>query len=397
MAWTWDRARRVYRSTFLRLPIRNRRLLRWRDQFIGINTQDVAAITDEMINGEITRQTWERLMRENIANNMTGLYAFGRGGQNMMLPSDKQSLRDMISAQNDFLRQFSVAIRDGQLSPAQVRMRARMYMGAGTQGYSYAKSRTFGSPILPQYPGDGQTRCLSNCQCHLEYDYQEFDVLVFWVLGRAEHCPDCVALAASWSPLRLESSAGTAIKEIRDRIVEAENEHMILIDRETGELIGETEGTFDEVYPSRHIRRLMKGNTVIHNHPKPFDHIFSDRDIRAAFSGEWAEAWALTKDRAYVFRRPPDTKLGRNVVRQTFKEAQKVVWDRWESRGWIRRALSGNRFQQQEQMYRDVWNETFRRIRREYGESLEIEIIRWDGRDEGKITARSAGKRIWTD
>jgi len=78
-----------------------------------------------------------------------------------------------------------------------------MYINSSIQSYERANARARGLPDLPQYPGDGNTRCLTNCQCHLSYEWADGAWLVYWNLGQAEHCPDCEAMASDWSPLEI--------------------------------------------------------------------------------------------------------------------------------------------------------------------------------------------------
>jgi len=46
----------------------------------------------------------------------------------------------------------------------------------------------------------------TNCQCHLEIDETDEEWQVTWVLGAAEHCPDCVRLASNWTPLKVSKT-----------------------------------------------------------------------------------------------------------------------------------------------------------------------------------------------
>lgn len=48
--------------------------------------------------------------------------------------------------------------------------------------------------------------CLTNCRCRLRIkwlDEEELDADVYWELGAAEHCDDCVKLSKQWRPLRV--------------------------------------------------------------------------------------------------------------------------------------------------------------------------------------------------
>ena len=61
-------------------------------------------------------------------------------------------------------------------------------------------------PTLPIYPGDWSLACNGFCKCHLKVvtlGNGDFDV--YWMLGVAEHCPDCEQLAQTWNPLKVRS------------------------------------------------------------------------------------------------------------------------------------------------------------------------------------------------
>ena len=89
--------------------------------------------------------------------------------------------------------------------------RSNLY--AGSANASYYRGKAMGR--LPQYPGDGQTACLTNCACYLTFAEGDYPwiVEVTWHLTPAEHCDDCIALAATWNPYVLELPIGLSASE----------------------------------------------------------------------------------------------------------------------------------------------------------------------------------------
>lgn len=99
--------------------------------------------------------------------------------------AERAAIRAAVATQLDYLKAFVAATDD--MSDAAVRARSALYAGA-TRGTYYGARY----PGLSQYPGDGNTRCLTNCLCSLD----ERDNGIYWVLDGGEHCDDCEAMAA---------------------------------------------------------------------------------------------------------------------------------------------------------------------------------------------------------
>lgn len=99
--------------------------------------------------------------------------------------AERADVKAAVKGQLEYLNTF-MSDRDS-LSDAAIRARAAMY--AGSVRATFGKARY---PGLAQYPGDGQTRCLSNCGCFLT----EQDNGIHWNLSSGENCDDCQAMAA---------------------------------------------------------------------------------------------------------------------------------------------------------------------------------------------------------
>ena len=117
-----------------------------------------------------------------------------------MTQADYGRLGNMLRNQYGFLDRFAQEIAAGNISQAQIAARAKMYFASATQAFERAQAAGRGIQ-LSQYPGSGQTQCMSNCKCSLRFEEKETTWEVTWRLGVAEHCDDCVALASSWNPL----------------------------------------------------------------------------------------------------------------------------------------------------------------------------------------------------
>ena len=99
--------------------------------------------------------------------------------------AERADIKAAVKEQLDYLKGFIAAKED--MSEAAIKARAAIY--AGSVRATYGRSRY---PGLLQYPGDGNTKCLTNCLCSLD----ERDDGIHWVLAAAENCEDCQAMAA---------------------------------------------------------------------------------------------------------------------------------------------------------------------------------------------------------
>lgn len=200
--WIWDDIKKFFSglvdgvSTFLGFSS----LVGLRDEF----TEQVQVESDLLIyalmqEGEITIQQWTLSMRELIKNVYRAQYELGIGGSQNMTQADYGRLGGILQEQYRYLQNFAQEIADGKLSISQALYRARLYIDSSTQAFERARAAGYGL-TLPQYPGDGSTRCLANCKCEWEIKQTDFFFECFWRLGYAEHCPDCIEASQVYNP-----------------------------------------------------------------------------------------------------------------------------------------------------------------------------------------------------
>lgn len=174
----------------------------------------MAALTQQLIDGQISLQDWQLAMREELRRSALEQYITGKGGDPTHIQAtDYLALGPELRSQYQYLSKFAQAIdataQQGKPLGFAVQ-RAKLY-AKSTQAIFWKSA----IPVrLPQYPRDGQTACRGNCKCRLrlQYEYGEdgavVATLVWWQLAPAEHCEDCLTLARTWNPLRL-ATAGT--------------------------------------------------------------------------------------------------------------------------------------------------------------------------------------------
>lgn len=112
-----------------------------------------------------------------------------------------------INEQANFLENWIADIAQQGKLPGGVG-RATMYgesLGQVYQrAYIAARGERVGLPELPAYPRDGSTVCLMHCRCQWQIK-RVSDVFyeARWILGKAEHCPDCIKRADLWGPISI--------------------------------------------------------------------------------------------------------------------------------------------------------------------------------------------------
>lgn len=153
------------------------------------------ALVLALLAGMLTLAEWEKSVADEIRLIRVQLALLAAGG----LAIEWALIEAQLQAQAEFLAGFGAAIGAGELSEAQIQARVKMYAGACWAAYwtvsSWLAKEEGRNEVLwvlgvaehcedcvdlagrgwqpmsqlHQVPGDGQTRCLSNCRCHLEY------------------------------------------------------------------------------------------------------------------------------------------------------------------------------------------------------------------------------------
>jgi len=169
----------------------------------------IQAITQELIDGDVSLMTWEENMKAELRRANLEQYVTGRGGDKSVIArTDYLKLGPELRRQYKYLHRFAK-----QLSASAQQDKPLDYALSRATLYARSTQAMFWKtavPVdLPQVPRDGKTRCRTNCKCRIDYDYVRdddgaiTDVLVYWRLSPAEHCEDCLQLAREWNPLQL--------------------------------------------------------------------------------------------------------------------------------------------------------------------------------------------------
>lgn len=206
--WVWNQARKLYRrlrGEHIDQIVEPDDTLRDRYVYQELGDHIADRLTDRLFSGRISIQEWQSTFRRELKEVYMNLYRAARGGTGAMTKADWGSLGGMLKEQYHWMNRFAQQIANGEVGPDAARARTGMYFKSGREAFERAQRRAYGIPVdLPQYPGDGKTVCLTNCQCGWVIKETKTHWLCTWTLGPAEHCPDCLDNAAKWSPLPIE-------------------------------------------------------------------------------------------------------------------------------------------------------------------------------------------------
>jgi hypothetical protein len=157
---------------------------------VDVAAGDMDALAAKLTSGRISPERWQRAMAKELADYHTAAYMLGTSERlNVSLATlkglsaaERADINQAVHAQRAYLDAFTQDVTAGDLSPAQIRARARSYAGSVKATYWQALA-----PGLPFYPGDG-CQCHTNCTCR----WQARGGAWWWMMGGSiEHCDDC--------------------------------------------------------------------------------------------------------------------------------------------------------------------------------------------------------------
>lgn len=182
------------------------------DLYLDHFNAQTASLAQQLRSGTIGIDAWQLAMRQEIKTLHTAALVISRGGEHgMITQSEWGRVGAYLRGQYKYLNNYAKAIQNNALSALNqtskpfsekyLAWRGKLY-GGNARATFY---RGLAMGLLEQVPGDGQTRCMSNCKCNLVFEEGETPglLLVYWKMTDAEHCEDCERLAAEWNPREL--------------------------------------------------------------------------------------------------------------------------------------------------------------------------------------------------
>ena len=208
MPWLYDPRSHRYRDSDSGRYLTQNQVKGLVQQSIDAAASNLSGITGLAGSGQLSPADFNARMRDEIKYSTIRQYLLGRGGLNQMTQEDWGSIGGMLADQYRYLDPFSQEIVN--LSEGQIAARAAMYIRSSREAYERGKVRARGIAVndLPAFPGDGGTKCLSNCACSWSIDEVREDGLLigfdcYWELGASEHCSGCLDNAGQWNPYEI--------------------------------------------------------------------------------------------------------------------------------------------------------------------------------------------------
>jgi len=106
-----------------------------------IDASPAAGWSEAVASGQMPVEVWHQRMRDEIRRNYIQQYLAGRGGLEKMTAVDWGSVGGMIAEQYRWLDNFAAQIAAGELSAAQIRVRAQMYINSSREAYERASAQ----------------------------------------------------------------------------------------------------------------------------------------------------------------------------------------------------------------------------------------------------------------
>lgn len=203
MAYGWSESAKRYRDLETGRFVSREVVLGYVEQSIEATSSATATLANYVAEDMISASDWRLLMRREIKDEYVRQYLIGKGGRAQMTQADWGSIGGMLKEQYGFLDDFARQIAEGTLTEGQIRARSQMYIRSAREAYERAHGRVAGAagmdevrwvlnaqaencpdceefqdmgwqrveddPYNGAFPGSGDTVCLTNCRCHLEW------------------------------------------------------------------------------------------------------------------------------------------------------------------------------------------------------------------------------------
>jgi len=179
-------------------------------KYVASSADELTRIGISTHTGGLTQAAGRAALRQEIKEETIRQYMLGRGGRSMMTQTDWGSVGGMLTEQFRYLEKNVIPNLE-TMTEGQIRARMGMYANSGREAFfrGQARARGFEPNELPYQPADGNTICLTRCNCDWNYEpmYQG-DILIgfdcYYLLGGSvQHCDTCIDRAAESAPFEI--------------------------------------------------------------------------------------------------------------------------------------------------------------------------------------------------
>jgi hypothetical protein len=182
------------------------------DIYVEHFDQRAIDLASQLHSGGLSAESWQQAMREELKYLHVNALIIAHGGEAANITQAEWGrLGAHCRTQYGYLNRYAQAIQNSALnalagnanfySEKYLQWRSQLYGGNARASFYTGLAQG----LLPQVPGDGKTICRTSCKCGLRFEEgdQPGLLLVYWELGEAEHCDDCVHLSETWNPYEL--------------------------------------------------------------------------------------------------------------------------------------------------------------------------------------------------
>jgi hypothetical protein len=171
--WAWEG--NGYRDLDTGRSVDADQVREWVLESIRKSEDAVAELAQLLTEGKLSLADWRRLMRETIKDEYVAFFLLGLGGLELLREEEIRQLVELLVEQYAYLDQFVVQMGEGLPSNAQIIARSRSYIRSAGSAYWVA--------TYDAVTRGGMTE-------------------VKWTMNPAEHCEDCIAFAGmGWQPI----------------------------------------------------------------------------------------------------------------------------------------------------------------------------------------------------
>ncbi len=200
MPYTYNASRGQYRDTVTGKFVKASVVTEFTTQSLRASGDVAGGLVASARDGDLGAREFRTAMRAEIKGEYIRQYIAGRGGLAQMGKSDWSSLGGMLREQYKYLEGLVSDLKSEDIHDNSLAMRARMYTNSAREGYERGRRRAIDEAgtfteerwelgpgencpdcqnlaalgwvaigELGTYPAKGDTVCLSNCTCRINY------------------------------------------------------------------------------------------------------------------------------------------------------------------------------------------------------------------------------------
>ena len=190
------------------------------DIYVEHFDQRAIDLASQLHSGNLSAEGWQQAMQQELKYLHVSSLVLAHGGERANITQAEWGrLGAHCRTQYAYLNRYAQAVQNSALnalagngnfySEKYLQWRSQLYGGNARASFYTGLAQG----LLSQVPGDGKTICRTSCKCGLRFEEGNTPglLLVYWELGVAEHCDDCVHLSETWNPYELWLPAAMAV------------------------------------------------------------------------------------------------------------------------------------------------------------------------------------------